>query len=347
MALFSKPQVTILKESSDSKEYLTRLEALYNSERGNAAFKKKIDREMQYIKAGMKGEENLLFELKNSGMDLFVLHDIYLESGGLSAQIDFFVITPQINFIIECKNLFGDIEINSKGDFIRTIEYGGRKHKEGIYSPITQNERHLLVVKNKKLEDAGIIKQISINKYFDTYHKSLVVLANPKTVLNDKYAKKEVKNQVIRADQLAATMKRMCRESKESARSRKAMEEVAVKWLGYHIEQRKDYLKKYEELLEELENYPNKAETKKPVIRKNEAVKENIIPKENKASDEKEIVPHKETESEETCEVETATHSCPRCGQDLIIREGKFGRFYGCSRFPKCRYTEKIITEEK
>lgn len=142
MALFSKPQVTILKESSDSKEYLTRLEALYNSERGNAAFKKKIDREMQYIKAGMKGEENLLFELKNSGMDLFVLHDIYLESGGLSAQIDFCVITPQINFIIECKNLFGDIEINSKGDFIRTMEYGCSRFPKCRYTEkITAEEK--------------------------------------------------------------------------------------------------------------------------------------------------------------------------------------------------------------
>ncbi len=33
---------------------------------------------------------------------------------------------------------------------------------------------------------------------------------------------------------------------------------------------------------------------------------------------------------------------CPKCGSSLIKREGKFGPFYGCSNFPKCKYTKKI-----
>jgi hypothetical protein len=32
---------------------------------------------------------------------------------------------------------------------------------------------------------------------------------------------------------------------------------------------------------------------------------------------------------------------CPECGGDLILREGKYGKFYGCSNYPKCRYTGK------
>ena len=30
---------------------------------------------------------------------------------------------------------------------------------------------------------------------------------------------------------------------------------------------------------------------------------------------------------------------CPRCGGDLVLRNGKYGKFYGCSNYPKCRYT--------
>lgn len=30
---------------------------------------------------------------------------------------------------------------------------------------------------------------------------------------------------------------------------------------------------------------------------------------------------------------------CPRCGNTLVIRNGKNGSFKGCSSFPKCRYT--------
>ena len=30
---------------------------------------------------------------------------------------------------------------------------------------------------------------------------------------------------------------------------------------------------------------------------------------------------------------------CPECGGKLVIRNGKFGSFYGCSNYPKCKFT--------
>lgn len=30
---------------------------------------------------------------------------------------------------------------------------------------------------------------------------------------------------------------------------------------------------------------------------------------------------------------------CPKCGGDLVLRDGKYGKFYGCSRYPNCSYT--------
>lgn len=32
---------------------------------------------------------------------------------------------------------------------------------------------------------------------------------------------------------------------------------------------------------------------------------------------------------------------CPRCGKELIIRNGKFGTFYGCSGYPSCKFMKK------
>jgi DNA topoisomerase-1 len=34
--------------------------------------------------------------------------------------------------------------------------------------------------------------------------------------------------------------------------------------------------------------------------------------------------------------------TCPKCGAPLLIRLGKYGKFYACSRFPKCKYTESL-----
>ncbi len=33
---------------------------------------------------------------------------------------------------------------------------------------------------------------------------------------------------------------------------------------------------------------------------------------------------------------------CPYCKAPLVLRKGKFGDFYGCSNYPKCRYTQKL-----
>ncbi|MEJ2207539.1 MAG: type I DNA topoisomerase [Anaerolineae bacterium] len=33
---------------------------------------------------------------------------------------------------------------------------------------------------------------------------------------------------------------------------------------------------------------------------------------------------------------------CPECGEPLLYREGRYGRFIGCSGWPKCRHTEPI-----
>lgn len=314
MGLFSKSEVVILKESSDAKQYLAKLEELLLRAQGD--IKEKIEKEISITKAGVFGEDTILFELRNSGMDMVILHDIYLETkDGLGAQIDYIVVTPKVNFVIECKNLFGNIEIDSKGNFIRTIEYKGRKIKEGIYSPITQNERHLMVMKECRTEGKNLILAAAIRKNFESFNKSLVVLANPKTVVNDRYAKKEIKNQVLRADQLIAVMKQKIAESRELPSSKKDMMQIAENYLAMNKDERKDYLVKYNELVEAASSAPVSPEDVAPV---------NVDKPLEKNAD---LI-------------------CPKCGAKLVLRTAKKGdnigqQFYGCSGFPKCRYILK------
>lgn len=33
---------------------------------------------------------------------------------------------------------------------------------------------------------------------------------------------------------------------------------------------------------------------------------------------------------------------CPRCGAKLVIRNSSAGQFYGCSKYPKCKFTKNI-----
>jgi DNA topoisomerase-1 len=42
-------------------------------------------------------------------------------------------------------------------------------------------------------------------------------------------------------------------------------------------------------------------------------------------------------------ELEPIGRACPRCGHDLVIRWGRYGKFISCSNFPECRHTEPLL----
>jgi hypothetical protein len=84
------------------------------------------------------------------------------------------------------------------------------------------------------------------DKYFEDFYKSVVVLANPKTVLNAKFAKKEIKKKVIRADQLVKYIKDIYVNSKVTPYSEEGLLEWANSFLNLHKEVEKDYTGKYD-----------------------------------------------------------------------------------------------------
>lgn len=262
MALFNKLDKPIfLKEESEAKYYISKLQELHS--RAPEGLKGRIEKELKIATLGELGENNIAFELKNSGIPMYILHDIGLETNELSAQIDYIVVTRKVIFIIECKNLIGNIEINSQGNFIRTYSFNGKFIKEGIYSPITQNERHLEVLKRiKKESKSNFISKMLFDKYFNDNYKSLVVLANPKTVLNSRYAKKEIKDNVIKADQLINYIKEVNSKSDLISLSDKEMEEIADRLLALHKSSKLSFLKKYRELIELVDNYDVKNDVK-------------------------------------------------------------------------------------
>lgn len=159
--------------------------------------------EIQKYKYGIQGENKILYELKNSHIPMYILHDINLEYKDYKAQIDFIILTKKNYYIIECKNLYGNISIDNKGNFYRI----NNKNKVGIYNPITQLDRHINIIRRYIEDRNNFIGKLIVKKIFDSMYHGIVVLANDNTVVEDKYAPKNVKNKVIRADQLIEYIK--------------------------------------------------------------------------------------------------------------------------------------------
>lgn len=134
---------------------------------------------------------------------MYVLHDVTIKYEDLKAQIDYIIITRGYTYLVECKNLIGNITVDHKGQFEREYEINGSKYKEAIYSPYTQAARHQDILKKRWLSKTNKLMIALQEKYFDTmWYKPLVVIANSKSLLNTKYAPKEIKNNIIRVDQL-------------------------------------------------------------------------------------------------------------------------------------------------
>ncbi|MBU1199662.1 MAG: DNA topoisomerase I [Nanoarchaeota archaeon] len=45
--------------------------------------------------------------------------------------------------------------------------------------------------------------------------------------------------------------------------------------------------------------------------------------------------------------VEVLKKKCPKCEKDLVIRTSVYGKFIGCTSYPKCRHTEKLEQNNK
>jgi hypothetical protein len=184
------------EKDNDQTRYLEDLYARVQSRKRNL-----VKRDLILLRQGLAGEANVYFELKNSFLPMLILHDIRLEHEGYTAQYDFILITKQGIFVLETKKLNGDIEINADGDFVRSFRngYGKLLKKEGMYSPVSQNQRHVKILKEMLVANK-LIRRMPVHSY--------VVLANPKTILNKRHAPKEIQSNIVRYDQLSEVLRK-------------------------------------------------------------------------------------------------------------------------------------------
>ena len=132
MGLFTKLRGPVfLKEDSEAERHLKELQLIQRTASGE--LKKEIDQDIRLVELGIYGEKQIRFELENSHIPMYVLHDLYLEHNSLSAQIDYLIVTKRHVFVVECKNLYGNIEITRNGDFVRTVNFGRYNKKESDY----------------------------------------------------------------------------------------------------------------------------------------------------------------------------------------------------------------------
>lgn len=211
--------------------------------------KQVIERDKQFVKYGIAGENAIMYELKNSHIPMYIIHDLYLEHNGCTAQIDFLIITRKVTILIESKNLYGNIFVDSNGNFIRRTGNGKTFRQEGMYSPITQNERHLALIKEMRKGTKNFLTRGLFENNFDNNYRSLIVMANTKSIIDYRYAPKDIKDKIVRADGLVRKINEICSDNNISEMSDKQMKELADFFMAHHTLNKKNYTAKYQNMI--------------------------------------------------------------------------------------------------
>jgi len=233
------------KESSDLNDKYKALKKLNDEYPNND----NLISELYTVKKGLDGENEIAYQLKKSHIGMYVLRDIQIKFKDLTAQIDYVIITPIYTYFIECKNLVGNITVNENGDFIREFTVNGKKIKKGMYSPLRQVEAQREVARKIWEDSANKFQKMFGSNLFDYYRRVLVVAANQDTILNTQKAPNDIKDKIIRADNLIRkiTYDINNRNKEDSLKSQKIMEEAAKSYIDVIINEKVDYYKYYKD----------------------------------------------------------------------------------------------------
>ena len=213
------------------------------------------------LQKGIVGEERLNYNLINSNIPMYIMHDLVLTFNNKTVQIDFIIVTKRNIYFLESKNLNGNIDIEKDGTFTRRI--GG--YKKGIKNPLTQNNEH-----------ENLINEIFKKEKIKRKYESLVILTNDNTYLNFKKSDKEYQDLIIRNDKIIEFLKAK-EKKKHIIRNEEKIKNICDAILKYEkysfdIEQLRTKLKQYRK---EKSNY----EQIQPYIIFNDQTLEELINK--------------------------------------------------------------------
>lgn len=259
---------------------------------------------------GAIGEWIVNRKLSKLGAEYRIFADLYVPNGeGGNTQIDHIVTSPYGVFVIETKHYSGWIYGSDRQKNWTQVIY---KRKERLYNPTWQNYGHIQSLKdylhNEELEVHSIIvfssdATFKFQKPFETAH---VIHVNELSRVIKKYQESVFKDAEF--NHINQLLEKLIIPDKQEKRIVKRAHLKSVK----------------SKQVEQKPQRSAKSNTKLPKSGKRESDHVKLVKRGNSANHIDFI------------------GNCPRCASELVYRNGKYGRFIGCSSYPTCRYTLKI-----
>lgn len=299
----------ILKHIDDKSKQIETLRDLLVKSKSEAQ-KKMIDADLKRVEAGYQAEKENAYYLDfafDKSKNVFLLHDIRLEYNGRVAQFDHILISRLGIELLETKSAKGTMTINDDGSL--TLKNGN--YTNTYPNPLEQSKRHALVLREFIDAHELLSKRVDV---FGGIEISNKVLIHPKTNVTNK----KLPEGFERGDSFVSNRTKEI----DNVNFFKA---IALLSKAYNIEKAKEIAQLLIDVHTTIEfDYTKKFKLK----REDEEIKEDVV----------------------DIKIQNTQQKCPRCNEGvLVLREAKSKQakekyeknsFWGCSRYPACRYTQ-------
>jgi len=197
----------MLIKPADAKEpQLDALAALAARSDLDAQARDAIEQEIRSARAGAQGEHDAAYEIEFRYADnpnIATIHDLRLECGGRTAQIDHLIIDRLLQvWVCESKHFADGVAINARGEWERDVN--GRP--VGMPSPVEQNRKHIAVLED--VVRTGLVSLPRRTGYtIRPEFRSLILVSNRARIRRPSDPVEGL-DTVIKADQLGTTIER-------------------------------------------------------------------------------------------------------------------------------------------
>ncbi|MDC3413123.1 NERD domain-containing protein [Aquibacillus sp. 3ASR75-11] len=261
---------------------------------------------------GAVGESYVKNKLEKLEPDNYtVFNDLYVPTKEGTTQVDHIVTAPYGVFVIETKHYDGWIFGSENQRYWTQVIY---KRKEKIFNPIWQNGGHI-----QALSD-----YLNLDK--SEFH-SIIAFSGQSTF---KFKEPFKQATVIHFNQLINTIRRQTNRRLndiELHAINKKIEQLAITDKKQLKQVKKEHLK----LVKEKKTNKNKtSSTKKGTVQQSARNTKRVSSK-----------VHNIQSTSQTNGSDSISKTCPKCGEDMVEKRGKYGRFLGCKNYPSCKYTVK------
>lgn len=199
---------------------------------------KDVEQELYRKTAGLKGEQNTDYPLSFlSPNHYFILHDLRLPVDHFYFQIDTLIISKNLLFIIEIKNIAGTLVFNHDFQQLIKIHEG---IEETLPNPMIQVERQKFLLK----------KWLESKYHYDLPVETLIVFSNPQTILKTSQPVKNIPDNIIHRDSLPFKISKL-----EKMYENQRLTDKEIKRLIRHL--KKDHTPRDFDVLKKFNIHPN------------------------------------------------------------------------------------------